>query len=332
MRALICYRFAVDIFGDNNPTTTILLLHDAMGNRQQLVYTAEFLAEQGYRVVSFDFPGLGSKPNERLTMATAVAATKEMVERQCGGQVILCGFGMGGYVAMVFASQNLDMVKGMILCNTSFDFSGFSGSIISNMMGAVYKITPRKSLWSLILTQHPTANREKVTRCYLKNVVDYDRWSTCASLLSEPHQGYFREALRSFKGKVIMIIGDDDCKYAEDKFSAAMYDGRLAVIKGGHELMAIDDITSNEFHQILDGFLETLNLKAPSSPTAASSSTFQDPFCFFLKPSESAQKVKPHPNVTTFFFENPFPIDLQLNAVYNKTTLELLPLTLRMFE
>ena len=244
-----------------------------MGNRQQLVYTAEFLADHGYRVVSFDFPGLGSKPNERLTMATAVAATKEMVERHCGGSAVLCGFGLGGYVAMVFASQNLDMVKGMILCNTSFDLSGFSGSIISNMMGAVYKITPRKSLWSLVLQQHPTANREKVTRCYLKNVVDYERWSTCAALLAEPHQGYFREALRAYKGKVIMIIGDEDCKYAEDKFASVMYDGRLAVIKGGHELMAIDDITAHEFHEILDGFLDTLPLKAGSSVAAPSSST-----------------------------------------------------------
>jgi pimeloyl-ACP methyl ester carboxylesterase len=261
------------VYGENNQSTTILLMHDAMGNRQQLVYTAEFLAEHGYRVVSFDFPGLGSKPNERLTMATAVAATKEVVERQCGGEAVLVGFGMGGYVAMVFASQNLDMVKGMILCNTSFDLSGFSGSIISNMMGAVYKITPRKSLWSLVLQQHPTANREKVTRCYLKNVVDYDRWSTCAALLSEPHQGFFREALRSFKGKVIMIIGDDDCKYAEDKFASVMYDGRLAVIKGGHELMAIDDVTSTEFHEILDGFLETLNIKSTSSSSTAASSS-----------------------------------------------------------
>jgi len=251
-----------DVFGEQNQGATVLLMHDAMGNRQQLVYTAEFLADHGYRAVSFDFPGLGSKPNERLTMETAVASTREMVERHCpGGSAVLCGFGMGGYVAMVFAAQYPDLVKAMILCNTNFDLSGFSGSIISNMMGAIYKITPRKSLWSLVLQQHPTANREKVTRCYLKNVVDYDKWSTCASLLAEPHQGYFREALRSYKGKVIMIIGDEDCKYAEDKFGGVMYDGNLAVIKGGHELMAIDDVTSVEFHQIIDGFLESTNIK-----------------------------------------------------------------------
>lgn len=254
-------------------------MHDAMGNRQQLVYTAEWLAEHGYRVVTFDFPGLGSKPNERLTMETACSATKEVIERQCpGASAVLVGFGMGGYVAMVFASKHGDMVRGLVLCNTNFDLSGFSGSIISNMMGAMYKMTPRKALWSLILTQHPTANREKVIRCYLKNVVDYDRWSACASLLAEPHQGYFREALRSYKGKVIMIIGDEDCKYAEDKFAAAMYDGRLSVIKGGHDLMAIDDVTENEFHEIIDGFLETLNI--PKSGAAPSSST--------ISPSSSA--------------------------------------------
>lgn len=262
-----------DIFGENNTGTTLVLLHDAMGNRQQLVYTAEWLADHGYRVVSFDFPGLGSKPNERLTMETACAATKELIERQCpGGVAVLIGFGMGGYVSMVFASKHGDMVRGLVLCNTNFDLSGFSGSIVSNMMGAMFKITPRKALWSLVLTQHPTANREKVTRCYLKNVVDYDRWSACAALLAEPHQGYFREALRSFKGKAIMIIGDEDCKYAEDKFSAAMYDGRLSVIKGGHDLMAIDDVTSHEFHEVIDGFLETLNIGKSGSASASSSS------------------------------------------------------------
>lgn len=232
-----------------------------MGNRQQLVYTAEYLADHGYRVVSFDFPSLGSRPNERLTMATAVAATKDVIERQCNGSAVLVGFGLGGYVSMVFASQHGDMVRGMVLCNTNFDLSGFSGSIVSNMLGAVYKVTPRNALWSLVVTQHPTANRDKLTRCYLKNVVDYERWSTCAALLAEPHQGFFREALRSYRGKVIMIIGDADSQYAEDKFASVMYDGRLAVIKGGHDLMAIDDITSHEFHEVIDGFLETLNIK-----------------------------------------------------------------------
>lgn len=271
--------FADDVVGENNSGTTILLMHDAMGNRQQLVYTAEFLSDHGYRVVSFDFPGLGSKPNERLTMDTACDATMEMIRRHCnGGIAVLVGFGMGGYVAMVFASRHPEMVRALVLCNTSMDLSGISGSIVSNMMGAMYKITPRKSLWSLVVQQHPTANKEKLTRCYLKNVVDYDRWSACSALLSEPHQGFFRESLRSYKGKVIMIVGDEDCKYAEDKFSAALYDGRLSVIKGGHDLMAIDDVTANEFHQVIDGFLETLNINSSqissqkiSSPSSGSS-------------------------------------------------------------
>ena len=176
----------------------------------------------------------------------------------------MCGFGMGGYVAMIFASHHPDSVSGLILCNTSFDLSGFGGSVISNMMGALFKITPRKALWSLVLQQHPTVNKEKLARCYLKNFVDYDRWGACAVLLAEPHQGYFIEALRSYKGKVIIIISEEACKYAEEKFSSVMYDGRLSVIKGGHNLMAIDDITSTEFHEIITSFLEQQLYLKPS--------------------------------------------------------------------
>lgn len=74
--------FLDDIFGEQNTKANIVLLHPAMGNRQLLVYTCNFLAEKGYRVISFDFPGLGSRLNEKLTIETAITATKEIIEKQ----------------------------------------------------------------------------------------------------------------------------------------------------------------------------------------------------------------------------------------------------------
>ncbi|MDV3132209.1 alpha/beta hydrolase [Mycobacterium sp. 29Ha] len=92
--------------------------HGGVGRTWQVHQVPAFLAA-GYRVVTFDNRGVGATANaERLTTATAVADTVELIERLDLGRVRLVGVSMGSYIAQELMLGRPDLVSQAALMAT----------------------------------------------------------------------------------------------------------------------------------------------------------------------------------------------------------------------
>lgn len=106
--------------------TGVVLAHMFPADRSSWDRLAELLAEQGYRVLNFDFRGFGDSPGNRdLSMlGQDVLAAVEEVRRRGAGRIVVIGASMGGTAALVAASRaELD---GVITLSAPSTFMGIA--------------------------------------------------------------------------------------------------------------------------------------------------------------------------------------------------------------
>jgi pimeloyl-ACP methyl ester carboxylesterase len=74
----------------------------------------------GFRCIVPDLPGLGSSPlaEDPATMDGFARDLVTLLDRLGLQQAVVCGFSMGGYVALAFQEHHPERVKGLILCST----------------------------------------------------------------------------------------------------------------------------------------------------------------------------------------------------------------------
>ena len=99
---------------------TIVLLHGASGNEADLMLPlGDRLAARGYRVLSFDRPGLGWSDRPGLAEADTPAGQGRLLrgalERLGTGPVILVGHSLAGVLATHFALDHGEALAGLVL-------------------------------------------------------------------------------------------------------------------------------------------------------------------------------------------------------------------------
>jgi len=99
----------------------IVLLHGAIGSKQQLEPLAGKLKEQ-FTVHLLNLPGHGGEPfpAEGFSMETFAAAVLQYLDQQNINTVSFFGYSMGGYVAMLFAKKYPQRVEKIVTLATKF--------------------------------------------------------------------------------------------------------------------------------------------------------------------------------------------------------------------
>ena len=99
----------------------ILVLHGWGGSSDSWLKVQGFLSNKGYRVFVPDFPGFGkSKPPKRSWSVTDYANwTFNFAESQKLDNFFILAHSFGGRVAIKFAVEFPDMVKGLALCDSA---------------------------------------------------------------------------------------------------------------------------------------------------------------------------------------------------------------------
>lgn len=100
---------------------TVVLIHGFGCSHVQWMFTAERLAEAGYRSISIDLPGFGSSdlPPHAITTDQYADVVGEIIERLALKDVTLVGNSMGGFVAWLAASQLGSRVRALVLSTSS---------------------------------------------------------------------------------------------------------------------------------------------------------------------------------------------------------------------
>jgi pimeloyl-ACP methyl ester carboxylesterase len=68
-----------------------------------------------YRVVALDLPGHGALGDRSFTLATAADHVASTIEAAAGGEAVVVGLSLGGYVAMDLAARRPELVRGLVL-------------------------------------------------------------------------------------------------------------------------------------------------------------------------------------------------------------------------
>lgn len=100
---------------------TILLLHGAIGAKEQLQPLADMLKDK-YDVHTIDFSGHGEKdfPAGEYSIPAFAEEVLQYIDEQKLDRVSIFGYSMGGYVALYLAKQQPDRVEKIVTLATKF--------------------------------------------------------------------------------------------------------------------------------------------------------------------------------------------------------------------
>jgi len=103
---------------------TIILLHGAIGAKDQLEPLAAELKQQGYNVFTLSFSGHGQTPFASIFGIEQFALELEQFIKENNlQQPTVFGYSMGGYVALYLAHQQTNLLGNIITLGTKFDWN-----------------------------------------------------------------------------------------------------------------------------------------------------------------------------------------------------------------
>jgi pimeloyl-ACP methyl ester carboxylesterase len=105
--------YACGMTGSASPPTTVVLVHGLRTSRTMWRRQVLALEERGFTVIAPDLPGHGARMHERFTLEAGVATIDEAVT-SADGPVFLCGFSLGGYLAVHWAAERPRGVTGIL--------------------------------------------------------------------------------------------------------------------------------------------------------------------------------------------------------------------------
>jgi esterase/lipase len=102
----------------------IILLHGAIGAKDQLEPLANELKQQGYNVYTLSFSGHGQTPLQiHFGIEQFALELEQFISDNHLQQPTVFGYSMGGYVALYLAHRNKNILGNIITLGTKFDWS-----------------------------------------------------------------------------------------------------------------------------------------------------------------------------------------------------------------
>jgi pimeloyl-ACP methyl ester carboxylesterase len=103
---------------------TIILLHGAIGAKDQLEPLAIELKQQGYNVFTLSFSGHGQTPFQtHFGIEQFALELEQFIKENNLQQPTVFGYSMGGYVALYLAQQQPTLLGNIITLGTKFEWS-----------------------------------------------------------------------------------------------------------------------------------------------------------------------------------------------------------------
>lgn len=199
-----------------------------------------------YRCVAWDHRGQGQSaddPDRSVPIETVTADAIALIEQLNAGPVHLCGLSMGGFVAMRIAARRPELVRSLVLMETSADPEPPANvpryralSFVARWLGLRLVASPvMKIMFSKTFLADPAraADRERWRRYLIGNRRSIVR--AVAGVIER--EGVLHE-LAQIRAPTLVIVGEEDVATAPAKaeqIAAAIPNARLVRIPGaGH--------------------------------------------------------------------------------------------------
>jgi pimeloyl-ACP methyl ester carboxylesterase len=173
-----------------------------------------------------------------------------------GGQALLVGISLGGYVAMAFARRYPARVPGLVVASASRDMTGFTG----RWMRLVGTAMPRVISESILMSRASQALEKQLPTPIANQVIDGGLHSkTGLSAFTELAGTDFRAMLRKIPAPILFLNGEKDRRFRADEASfveAAPY-GKLQIIPGAGHLSNLTAVEA--FSTAVRGFAQAVD-------------------------------------------------------------------------
>jgi len=231
--------------GRRGRPVTVLLVHGIRASRTMWLRQLAALEEAGVPALAPDLPGHGERSAEAFTLDGAYAAIEDAA-RSAGGEVVVVGLSLGGYLALHWAARTAQPVAGVLAagCSTRPRGPGLAG----------YRRLAR------VIARLPDGGRglnDTLARLALppQAVADLDAGGTALGVMDA--------ALAAVAGidpvADLRVLGDvpvrlvngrwDHFRLEERRLLAACANGRLHVVPGAHHLVSL--VRPAEFNAIM---------------------------------------------------------------------------------
>lgn len=191
----------------------LLLLHGALGTRDQWGLLREVLPVIRTRVVEFSGHGEQAMPDEGLGMEIFLRNIRDALQEAGWSDAHFFGYSMGGYAALLFASRFPDRVRSVVTLGTKLKWD-------------------REGLDRELRMLDPQKMKEKVPHFAMQLLTQHgaDRWeglvSATARLITGLHEQppLTRESMERITCPAMLCVGDKDrTAVPEHTLEAARY-------------------------------------------------------------------------------------------------------------
>ncbi|MBN1317179.1 MAG: alpha/beta hydrolase [Anaerolineales bacterium] len=220
---------------DEKPLSPIILIHGAGGNH--LAWPSQMRNLVGYQVLAPDLPGHGRSAGPGCNTIDAYgAAMTALMDSLNIEKAIICGYSMGGAIALWLALNHADMVKKLVLMATGARLP-VSPDILTGLTNNRDKTLALIVSWSFgsLATKELNQLTFNSMRETDPNVIHSD-FIACDSF-------DVRDKLSEIQAPTLVIGGDAD-KMTPLKFSQLLADHipntRLVSIKGGGHMLVLE--------------------------------------------------------------------------------------------
>lgn len=256
---------AADIDGPAGGAPVVLLHSVGLSTREGWREQVAPLATAGYRVVRFDFPGLGQSPSGRAAPGVAVYARKTVAVMDALGlaRAHVVGVSLGGFVAQVLALDHAARVDRLVLVSTACKIAAGNSGARAARNDAIRAGGMAVAAGPQIDSHFPDDFRAAKggvmdwyrghylandPETYIAIMEDLGRFDTCGRL-------------GEIRAPALVVTGGDDASNvaggvpgrAATALAAGIPGAALEIIAGAHHYPHIDH--AGRFNELLLGFL-----------------------------------------------------------------------------
>lgn len=238
---------------------TIVLSHGLLWSGKMFHKQVEHFKDR-YRVITYDHRGQGRSEVTQggYDMEQLYEDAAELVERLAGGPVHFGGLSMGGFVAMRLAARRPELVKSLVLMETSaqaepnqFKYSMLNGIVkvfgVKSVTGPVMKIMFGKKF----LTD--PARREE--REYWKKELQSNRKTIVRAVEGVIHRRGVEDELGRITCPTLILVGTQDVATVPEKaefMHRHIPNSRLVYVEGAGHTACVEE--AERYNEVLEGF------------------------------------------------------------------------------
>lgn len=198
-----------------------------------------------FRVITLDLPGHGTRSADAFTLERAAdgiaAAIRQDGHSSGGGRVapvVVVGLSLGGYVAMVLAAREPELVRGLVLAGATAEPVGIRAVAFKALAAALERFDApplnRVNAW-FFRTRYPGAIAEPI--------IAGGFWSRGGAAAVRTIVGQrFAPRLATYPGSTLIINGEWDLpfRWSSGTFAAVARDARRVRLAGALHLSNLD--------------------------------------------------------------------------------------------